>query len=272
MEVPQGRQEPSPDQPIDRPRVHLRRGCDSVPRPHRYAVADDPHRGRRSDGVPLQAPHPDPRRSLRRLTPRELERLNGFPGDWTLGMSDGKRAFMMGNALVVGLVERVARVLSDDIEDPSPCTERAASSSWRDSSSHPPPTSPAVRNVMRANRARNTRPERRLRRALREAGLGGYRLNWRKAPGRPDIAYPGRRLAIFVHGCYWHHCERCYPNPPKSNTAFWERKFELNRERDGRKRESLERVGWSVIEAWECDLRDRLDVVTSEIRTVIIKQ
>jgi DNA (cytosine-5)-methyltransferase 1 len=64
---------------------------------------------------------------FRRLTPRELERLNGFPGDWTRGMSDGKRAFMMGNALVVGLVERVAQTLIDDIAIPSAATERAAS-------------------------------------------------------------------------------------------------------------------------------------------------
>jgi DNA mismatch endonuclease (patch repair protein) len=116
---------------------------------------------------------------------------------------------------------------------------------------------------MRANRARNTGPERRLREALRAAGLGGYRLNWRKAPGRPDIAYPGRKVAIFVHGCYWHHCPRCYPNLPKSNPEFWARKFELNRERDSHKRTSLQRAGWTVIEAWECDLRDRLEQVVT---------
>jgi len=115
---------------------------------------------------------------------------------------------------------------------------------------------------MRANRAKDTGPERRLRRALRDAGLGGYRLNWRKAPGRPDIAYPGRRLAIFVHGCYWHHCPRCYPNLPKSNAAFWERKFELNRERDARKRERLERIGWRVVEFWEHDIREPVDLST----------
>jgi DNA mismatch endonuclease (patch repair protein) len=118
---------------------------------------------------------------------------------------------------------------------------------------------------MRANRARDTGPERRLRRALRDAGLGGYRLNWRKAPGRPDIAYPGRRLAIFVHGCYWHHCPRCYPNLPKSNPDFWARKFELNRERDARKRSNLEDAGWLVIEAWECDVRDHQAEVISVI-------
>lgn len=119
---------------------------------------------------------------------------------------------------------------------------------------NPPATSPGVRNVMRANRARDTRPELALRRALRQAELGGYRLNWRKAPGRPDIAYPGRRVAVFVHGCYWHHCPRCYPNLPKSNPEFWERKFELNQERDGRKRRDLEAAQWVVMEFWECDL------------------
>ena len=119
---------------------------------------------------------------------------------------------------------------------------------------------------MRANGARNTGPELRLRRALRDAGFGGYRLNWRKAPGRPDIAYPGRRLAIFVHGCYWHHCARCYPNVPKTNAAFWARKFELNRERDARKRDGLEADGWQVIEAWECQIRMEPDGILEQIR------
>src|SRR5262245_15020896 len=128
---------------------------------------------------------------------------------------------------------------------------------------NPPPSSPAVRNVMRANRAKNTGPELRLRHALREAGLGGYRLNWKKAPGRPDIAYPGRKVAIFVHGCYWHHCPRCYPNLPRSNPEFWARKFELNRERDARKRRELEDVGWSVHELWECEVRNQLFEVTA---------
>ena len=196
--VPQGREEPDADQPRDRPRVHLRRGADPVPRPHRWPVADDPDRRRRRDPVAVQAPDPDRRTvGIRRLTPRELERLNGFPGDWTAGMSDGKRAFMMGNALVVGLVERIAdELIKDDRACRSPSPERGrrlVAPMAGLQLPNPPPSSPAVRNVMRANRARDTGPERRLRAALREAGLGGYRLNWRKAPGRPDIAYPGRK-------------------------------------------------------------------------------
>jgi DNA mismatch endonuclease (patch repair protein) len=120
---------------------------------------------------------------------------------------------------------------------------------------------------MQANRARDTRPERILRKALRDAGHRGYRLNWRGAPGRPDLSWPGRRVAVFVHGCFWHHCPRCHPALPASNTAFWARKFELNRERDGRKRRQLEEAGWNVHEVWECDLRDRLDGVVVEVST-----
>ena len=129
----------------------------------------------------------------------------------------------------------------------------------------PEASSPAVRAVMQANRARATRPERVLREALRRAGWSGYRLNWTAAPGRPDISYPGRRVAIFVHGCFWHHCPRCYPALPKSNPAFWARKFELNRERDGRKRRQLEAHGWRVHELWECDIRDRLETSVAAV-------
>ena len=124
---------------------------------------------------------------------------------------------------------------------------------------NPPATSAATRSVMKANRARDTKPERTLRSALREAGYPGYRLNWKRAPGRPDISYPGRRVAIFVHGCYWHHCPRCHPNLPRSNPEFWARKFELNRERDARKRRQREEADWTVYEIWECDIHGRLD-------------
>jgi DNA mismatch endonuclease (patch repair protein) len=114
-----------------------------------------------------------------------------------------------------------------------------------------------VRNVMRANRARDTGPERALRRALRAAGFPGYRLNWRGAPGRPDVTYPGRRVAIFVHGCFWHRCPRCQLGLPKSNQGFWANKFELNQARDARNRTELEGRGWIVHEVWECEVRER---------------
>lgn len=118
---------------------------------------------------------------------------------------------------------------------------------------------------MRANRSRDTAPERALRRALRAAGYPGYRLNWRGAPGRPDVCYPGRHVAVFVHGCFWHHCPRCQLALPRSNQGFWARKFELNQERDARTRARLEATGWLVHEVWECDVRDRLVEVVGTI-------
>jgi len=123
---------------------------------------------------------------------------------------------------------------------------------------------------MRGNRGKDTKPEQRLRALLRGAGFPGYRLHWKGVPGRPDVAYPGRRVAIFVNGCFWHRCPRCQPAAPKSHAEFWERKFELNRERDDRKTRELLARGWTVVTVWECELRDcpqvALDRVTKVLR------
>ena len=108
---------------------------------------------------------------------------------------------------------------------------------------------------MKGNVRSNTKPELRLRRLLREAGYPGYRLHWKQAPGTPDIAYPGRKVAIFVNGCFWHRCPHCSPPNPKSHGEFWEAKFLRNQERDARKVRQLESAGWSVVTVWECRLR-----------------
>ena len=124
----------------------------------------------------------------------------------------------------------------------------------------PPASSEAVRNTMLANRATNTGPERVVRRMLRQAGYPGYRLHWRiddeegRYICRPDITYPGRKLAIFVHGCFWHRCPRCALELPKSNVDYWSEKFERNVERDRLKEAALLDMGWRVHTIWECDL------------------
>lgn len=130
---------------------------------------------------------------------------------------------------------------------------------------NPPPTSEAVRKSMTGNRARDSKPELLVRRFLREAGLPGYRLHWKKAPGRPDIAYPGRKIAIFVNGCYWHRCPHCQPSSPKTHSDFWERKFELNLERDARKTAQLRAEGWTVLTIWECQLKQDPDGVSKSL-------
>ncbi len=135
---------------------------------------------------------------------------------------------------------------------------------------YPPASSSAVRRVMEANRARDTTPERVLRAALREVGCVGYRLNWDGAPGRPDIAFPGRRVAVFVHGCFWHHCQRCQQQLPKTHRAFWRAKFRTNRARDRRKRRELEAAGWVVLELPECVINKDVACAAASVRNVLL--
>ena len=114
---------------------------------------------------------------------------------------------------------------------------------------------PVKNKSMQGNKRRDTKPELKVRKMLREAGFPGYRLQWKKVPGSPDIAYPGRKIAIFVNGCFWHRCPKCNLPLPKSNREFWDAKFKRNAERDERKINELERLGWKVFVIWECELK-----------------
>lgn len=134
---------------------------------------------------------------------------------------------------------------------------------------NPPPTSKVTTKVMRSNKGKDTHPELVLRKALREAGYPGYRINWKKVPGRPDIAYPGRKIAIFVNGCFWHRCPHCNLPLPKSHTDFWQQKFERNIERDRRKTKELEKLGWNVVTIWECEIKANLPSIVSSLKMVL---
>jgi DNA mismatch endonuclease (patch repair protein) len=109
--------------------------------------------------------------------------------------------------------------------------------------------------VMRRVKGRDTTPERRVRRLL--TGLGArYRLHRADLPGKPDIVMPGRRLAIFVHGCFWHghDCARG-ARVPKANRDYWVAKVAGNRARDVASRAALEAADWRVETVWECELK-----------------
>jgi DNA mismatch endonuclease, patch repair protein len=135
----------------------------------------------------------------------------------------------------------------------------------------PIPKKDITSRVMSSIRAKNTKPEMTLRKALFANGLSGYRLHWKKIPGKPDISYPGIKLAIFVHGCFWHRCPNCNPPFPKSHKRFWEQKFEKNIERDKRKRQDLEKQGWKVVTIWECGIKDNLQSCVDLIRISKLK-
>lgn len=105
-------------------------------------------------------------------------------------------------------------------------------------------------------RGKDTKPELLVRKALWAAGLR-YRLHAKGLPGRPDIVLPGRRLAMFVHGCFWHCHQGCAASHvPKTRTGFWAAKFERNVARDARVQEALRCAGWDVQVVWECEARD----------------
>jgi DNA mismatch endonuclease (patch repair protein) len=110
--------------------------------------------------------------------------------------------------------------------------------------------------VMRRVKGRDTTPELRVRKLLTRMGLR-YRLHRKDLPGNPDIVMPGRRLAVFVHGCFWHghDCARG-ARAPKANADYWQAKIGRNRARDARTAEALDALGWRPVTLWECELKD----------------
>ena len=116
------------------------------------------------------------------------------------------------------------------------------------------PLSPSARSAHMARiRRANTKPEWLVRRLLHRLGYR-FRLQWKAAPGRPDIAFPGRRKIIYVHGCFWHQHEGCrHARIPGTRSAFWSEKFERNKARDARDLARAETEGWSALVIWECE-------------------
>jgi DNA mismatch endonuclease, patch repair protein len=139
----------------------------------------------------------------------------------------------------------------------------------------PVPKKASTSKVMQANKAKDTKPEVLLRKALWKAGLRGYRLHPKQLPGRPDISFAKDRLAVFINGCFWHRCPTCNLPFPKSNTNFWKKKFDNNVTRDQKKIAALEEIGWRTITVWECkitsNLESCLDQVVKELEKVLIR-
>lgn len=123
--------------------------------------------------------------------------------------------------------------------------------------------SPSQRsNCMSRIRSRDTKPEISLRRALWGKGLR-YRLK-NRLPGRPDIVFTNRRIAIFVDGCFWHQCP-IHGRIPESNRDFWENKLRDNTRRDADVTQYLKSQGWEVIRIWEHEISDDLGNIANRI-------
>lgn len=109
-------------------------------------------------------------------------------------------------------------------------------------------------------RAKDTKPEIFVRQGLYSLGFR-YRTNYKKLPGKPDIAFPGRKKVIFIHGCFWHlHGCGSY-KLPRTNTTFWLKKLEYNNFRDIKVKKEIERLGWGVYTVWECQIRKKSSII-----------
>lgn len=113
-------------------------------------------------------------------------------------------------------------------------------------------------------KGKNTSPERLLRAALWEAGMR-YRLNYKVPAGRPDIVFPGPKVAVSVDGCFWHGCPAHYSRP-RSREQFWSEKLAANTERDSRLTLRLESFGWIAVRVWEHEVFTSLGDVVDIVR------
>ncbi|WP_459040893.1 very short patch repair endonuclease [Stenotrophomonas sp. PSU-St19] len=124
-------------------------------------------------------------------------------------------------------------------------------------------------NMMRGIRGKDTRPEIVVRKYLFSQGFR-YVLHGRNLPSKPDLVMPKYRLAVFVHGCFWHRHPLCsYAATPKTRRDFWVNKLEGNFARDKRSQAQLIDLGWRVCVVWECALRHSQKTTLNELAQFI---
>jgi DNA mismatch endonuclease, patch repair protein len=120
---------------------------------------------------------------------------------------------------------------------------------------------------MTAVRSTDTGPELRLRRALYAAGIRGWRCHYERVLGKPDLAWPALRVAVFVDGAFWHgHPSR---HKPGRSGAYWDAKIARNMQRDREIVTALESVGWTVLRAWDFEIRQDLPAIVARVTDVL---
>lgn len=114
--------------------------------------------------------------------------------------------------------------------------------------------SPKKRSALMSRvRTKDTEPELVVRSALHSLGYR-YRLHRKDLPGSPDLVFPSRHKAIFVHGCFWHGHDCSRGKLPQTNAEFWKIKIDKNKARDERVAQTLKLLGWEVLIVWECEI------------------
>ena len=118
-------------------------------------------------------------------------------------------------------------------------------------------------------RAKNTGPEVKLRKMLFVEGIRGYRIHY-KLPGKPDIVFTKKKIAIFIDGCFWHKCPVCFQEP-ETRKEFWMKKIQSNIDRDKKVNEQLKDEGWTVMRFWEHDVRKNPESIVKKIAEILEK-
>ena len=127
-------------------------------------------------------------------------------------------------------------------------------------------TTPKRRSeIMSHIRSKDTSIELMVRRYLFSKGYR-YRVNYKALPGKPDIVFTKKRIAIFIHGCYWHGhgCGSRYAHTSRSNQEYWESKISRTKQRDQEHTQMLEADGWKVVVLWECQIRNSFDIAMAD--------
>jgi DNA mismatch endonuclease (patch repair protein) len=119
-------------------------------------------------------------------------------------------------------------------------------------------------------RGKNTEPEIILRKLLFSHGVRGYRIHY-NLPGKPDIVFIKKKVAIFIDGCFWHKCSICFQEP-ETRKDFWMKKISSNVERDKKVNLQLQNEGWRVIRIWEHEIRKEPDRVVQRIYNLLKDQ
>ena len=117
--------------------------------------------------------------------------------------------------------------------------------------------------VMSSIRSKNTKPELAVRKIIWSKGKR-YRVHDRTVFGTPDISHKGKKLAVFIDGCFWHGCKKCC-NVPQTNTTFWRHKISANRKRREKVVSKLKLDGWKMMAFWEHEVKANPDQVAHKI-------
>lgn len=131
---------------------------------------------------------------------------------------------------------------------------------------------PAQRSytMSRIRSSGNQATERRFVELLRQAKITGWRRK-SSLPGRPDFVFPKARVAVFLDGCFWHGCPRCYL-PPKSNVEYWTQKIAGNVSRDKKNTRALKAAGWAVVRIWQHAIRDNPSRAVARVRRLVMDE